>query len=36
VKALAKKFPNEDFNFLPETFVIPDEYNDFVQAFQKR
>jgi tubulin polyglutamylase TTLL5 len=29
VRRMQQKFSKEEFDFIPETFVIPDEYSDF-------
>lgn len=29
------QFGKDQFNFIPDTFVIPDEFNDFCQQFNK-
>jgi tubulin polyglutamylase TTLL5 len=35
VRRMQARFGKEQFNFIPDTFVIPDEYNDFCQQFNK-
>jgi hypothetical protein len=29
------KFGKQAFDFLPDTYIIPDEFGDFYQHFQK-
>ena len=35
IGALQNRHPGEVFDFIPETFVLPEQYGDFVQKFNK-
>lgn len=35
ISAQATNYGKEDYNFIPETFLFPDQYNEFYAAFQK-
>ena len=35
ISEMQAKFGLEEFGFIPETFVLPDEFNDFLSSFQR-
>ena len=33
---MQKKFGKNHFDFLPETYILPDEFSEFYKSFNKR